>query len=141
MGATMTVTMGNEMRVAASVLHNAITLARRTAEAAQSPVAERLGYLAVDIAKAMGQFGVVWDATDRKRMLDTVESLDWSAAWITAEIRAEAENLRGVLGRIGAQMEARRAKASRSRRERDGIMRDLGMVKVRGAVSGQTYWE
>lgn len=27
------------------------------------------------------------------------------------------------------------------RRERDSVLRDLGMVKVRGAVSGRTYWE
>ena len=27
------------------------------------------------------------------------------------------------------------------RRERESVMRDLGLVKVRGAVSGRTYWE
>ena len=27
------------------------------------------------------------------------------------------------------------------RRERDGVMRSLGLVKVRGCVSGKTYWE
>ena len=34
----------------------------------------------------------------------------------------------------------RRAKANRARRERDQVMRGLGLVKVRGALGG-TYWE
>ena len=33
------------------------------------------------------------------------------------------------------------AKASSNRRERDGVMRDMGMTKVRGAQSGKAYWE
>ena len=28
-----------------------------------------------------------------------------------------------------------------ARRERDAAMRSLGLVKVRGSVSGKTYWE
>ena len=33
-----------------------------------------------------------------------------------------------------------RAEARQRRRERDQVMRDLGLVKVRGALGG-TYWE
>ena len=36
--------------------------------------------------------------------------------------------------------EVRRLRANKNRRERDQAMRDLGMVKVRGALGG-TYWE
>ncbi len=35
---------------------------------------------------------------------------------------------------------ARRAKARASRKARDQVMRDCGLVKVRGALGG-TYWE
>lgn len=35
----------------------------------------------------------------------------------------------------------RNAKARANRKVRDQIMRDLGLTKVRGAVSGRTYWE
>jgi hypothetical protein len=31
--------------------------------------------------------------------------------------------------------------ANRARRERDDAMRSLGLVKVRGPVSGKIYWE
>jgi len=34
-----------------------------------------------------------------------------------------------------------RRKRNSARKERDSIMRDMGLVKVRGAVSGRTYWE
>ena len=34
----------------------------------------------------------------------------------------------------------RRRRRSLARREREAVMRDLGMVKVRGALGG-TYWE
>lgn len=37
--------------------------------------------------------------------------------------------------------EVRRIRHNRTRRERDDIMRSCGLVKVRGAVSGRTYWE
>ena len=33
------------------------------------------------------------------------------------------------------------AKRNRQRRERDAVLKDLGLTKVRGAVSGRTYWE
>lgn len=36
---------------------------------------------------------------------------------------------------------ANRARARENRRARDSIMRDLGLVKVRGCVSGRIYWE
>jgi hypothetical protein len=35
----------------------------------------------------------------------------------------------------------RRVKRNRARRMRDAAYRDLGLVRVRGAVSGRTYWE
>ena len=35
---------------------------------------------------------------------------------------------------------AKKAKARQQRRDRDQVMRDLGLVKVRGAMGG-TYWE
>lgn len=35
---------------------------------------------------------------------------------------------------------AKRAKRNAARRERESVLRDLGMVKVRGALGG-TYWE
>ena len=35
----------------------------------------------------------------------------------------------------------RTVKANRYRAERDACMRDIGMVKVRGSVSGSVYWE
>lgn len=34
-----------------------------------------------------------------------------------------------------------RKRRAACRRDRDQAMRDLGLVKVRGAVSGKTYWE
>lgn len=37
----------------------------------------------------------------------------------------------------GASYMARRS----WRRERDQVMRDCGLVKVRGAMSGRVYWE
>jgi hypothetical protein len=42
-----------------------------------------------------------------------------------------------------AQCQARRKtrERSRRRRERDDVMRSLGLTKVRGAISGRTYWE
>ena len=36
---------------------------------------------------------------------------------------------------------ARQKRSNANRKERDQAMRDLGLVKVRGAVSGRTYWE
>lgn len=35
----------------------------------------------------------------------------------------------------------RRIARKRARKEFDEMMRDLGMKKVRGSVSGMTYWE
>lgn len=35
----------------------------------------------------------------------------------------------------------KRIKANAKRREKDQMLRDLGLTKVRGAVSGRTYWE
>lgn len=36
--------------------------------------------------------------------------------------------------------DGRRKGAARQRRERESIMRDLGLIRVRGAMGG-TYWE
>ena len=36
---------------------------------------------------------------------------------------------------------AKRERANLRRKERDQLMRDLGLTKVRGAVSGRVYWE
>jgi len=41
----------------------------------------------------------------------------------------------------GPYKDVKAAKAARNRREKDELMRDLGLVKVRGAVSGKTCWE
>lgn len=35
----------------------------------------------------------------------------------------------------------KRIAANKRRRDRDAMMRDLGLTKVRGATSGKTYWE
>ena len=35
----------------------------------------------------------------------------------------------------------KRAQTNARQRERDDVLRDLGLTKVRGAVSGKTYWE
>ena len=35
----------------------------------------------------------------------------------------------------------RRARARARRRERESVLRSYGLTKVRGAVSGRTYWE
>ena len=40
-----------------------------------------------------------------------------------------------------AKREARNKRARNNARERDAIMRSMGLTKVKGAVSGQTYWE
>lgn len=37
--------------------------------------------------------------------------------------------------------ESKRIARNKQRRERDEMLRDLGLTKVRGAVSGRTYWE
>lgn len=37
--------------------------------------------------------------------------------------------------------QAKRERKNAARRERDRLMRDMGLTKVRGAVSGRTYWE
>ena len=39
-----------------------------------------------------------------------------------------------------ARGQAKRARAKRARQERESVLRDLGLVKVRGALGG-TYWE
>lgn len=36
---------------------------------------------------------------------------------------------------------AKRKKRNAARKERDDVMRSLGLTKVRGEVSGRTYWE
>lgn len=33
------------------------------------------------------------------------------------------------------------AQKARERRQKDDLMRSLGLTKVKGAVSGDTYWE
>lgn len=35
----------------------------------------------------------------------------------------------------------RNAKARANRKAREDVMRSLGLTKVKGAVSGRTYWE
>lgn len=35
----------------------------------------------------------------------------------------------------------KKALASANRRSRDSLMEDMGLTKVRGAVSGKVYWE
>jgi hypothetical protein len=35
----------------------------------------------------------------------------------------------------------KRDKANKRRRERDQVMKDLGLTKVCGSISGRTYWE
>jgi hypothetical protein len=35
----------------------------------------------------------------------------------------------------------KRAVSNRNRTERDQVMRDCGLTKVKGAVTGRTYWE
>ena len=37
--------------------------------------------------------------------------------------------------------EIKREKRKQARRQRDELMRSLGLIKVRGSVSGRTYWE
>ena len=37
--------------------------------------------------------------------------------------------------------ESKRIAANKRRRERDSMLKDLGLTKVRGSVSGRTYWE
>ena len=46
-----------------------------------------------------------------------------------------------VLGCKACSDRAKTKAASSRRSEREGVMRDLGLVKVRGAVSGKVYWE
>jgi hypothetical protein len=41
---------------------------------------------------------------------------------------------------VGNKDEARRLRRNLARRERDQAMRDLGLVRVRGAL-GRIYWE
>jgi hypothetical protein len=40
----------------------------------------------------------------------------------------------------GPYKDVKAAKAARNRREKDELMRDLGLKKVKGALGG-TYWE
>src|SRR6185312_3062744 len=40
-----------------------------------------------------------------------------------------------------AKKKAANARKNAVRKERDSLMRDCGMVKVKGSVSGRTYWE
>jgi hypothetical protein len=37
--------------------------------------------------------------------------------------------------------EIKREKRKQARRNRDELLRSLGLTKVRGCVSGETYWE
>ena len=39
------------------------------------------------------------------------------------------------------RVKARSKRAAKNRKIKDSIMSDLGMVKVKGSVSGRTYWE
>lgn len=40
----------------------------------------------------------------------------------------------------GKRSEAKKARARKNRKARESVLRDLGMVKVHGALGG-TYWE
>jgi len=44
-------------------------------------------------------------------------------------------------GRLPVAVAIRREKRNAARRMRDAAYRDLGLARVRGAVSGRTYWE
>lgn len=58
-----------------------------------------------------------------------------------ASVSGATPALEAEAGRyVERERERRRAKA-RTQRERDGVLRDLGLVRVRGAVSGRVYWE
>jgi len=47
-----------------------------------------------------------------------------------------------VSGKLhGPYKDVKAAAAARKRRENDDLMRSLGLTKVKGAVSGKTYWE
>lgn len=39
------------------------------------------------------------------------------------------------------QARAKTRRANQARKDRDQAMRDCGLVKVRGSISGRTYWE
>jgi hypothetical protein len=49
---------------------------------------------------------------------------------------SDPKSLNSHLKRVASQK-----KAGANRKERDGVMRDMGLNKVRGSVSGKTYWE
>jgi alpha-D-ribose 1-methylphosphonate 5-triphosphate synthase subunit PhnG len=59
------------------------------------------------------------------RRMSREQRQDWLASHQPAEVK---------------EFKRRLAKA-RWARAKDAAMRDLGLVKVRGAVSGTTYWE
>lgn len=61
-----------------------------------------------------------------------IATLDGENQCLSCEESAEAQK--------GSRLAATRARAKQRRRERDQVMRDVGLVKVRGALGG-TYWE
>ena len=63
---------------------------------------------------------------------------DLRAMLVNAECRAV--NDVDFMIRMDARDDVRRLKARIARRERDTLLREMGMVKVRGSLGG-TYWE
>jgi predicted transcriptional regulator len=51
------------------------------------------------------------------------------------------ENQQTLIKEEEAAARLKREKHNRTRRMRDEALRSLGLVKVRGSVSGKTYWE
>lgn len=41
----------------------------------------------------------------------------------------------------GEKAKARRKRATITRKEKEAIYRSMGLVKVRGSISGKIYWE
>lgn len=66
---------------------------------------------------------------------------EWELHW--EDVAGDATHAESTCPQCMARQSAirRNERSRRTRRERDSIMRDCGLVKVRGAVSGRTYWE
>jgi hypothetical protein len=58
----------------------------------------------------------------------------------TLDGEGECQQCQDTNGDTHAKAVAARKRAKARRRERDQVLRDLGLVKVRGAMGG-TYWE
>ena len=51
------------------------------------------------------------------------------------------QNERDACFHIDPKIEAKNKRTNQNRKDRNEAMKSLGLVKVRGSVSGQTYWE